>query len=181
MFLLFLLGISQFITIDITSGKESGMVRINAPEKFMKTALEYAREVDESSFKINDEEISPDSLLKIINMVEKSDEPVLIIEDEEDTVKFYIRETPEILNNKQKPERLIVSIQDEGRDVNIRLPIWLARILPSFIIAAGEDADEIRMARKLIKETLSDIEKMEGGFTLLEVNDGEEKVRIIFE
>ncbi len=181
MYLLLLLPlVVPFLTIDVTD-KDKEKVIVNVPMELAEVALEYAKEHDDEGLKINDEEIDPDSLLEILKQAEISNEPILEVEKNGEIIRFWIRDGKDIVKKTGRPKRLIIDVKNEDDNVYLRVPLWLVRILPSIIIATGEDADDIREAKKLIRETLKYIRKLDGGFNLVEVQEDDEKVRIAFE
>lgn len=180
MFLLILSALSSFLVIDIkSSGGETVSVRV--PKDLAESALEFAKIEEEGAVKINDREIPADSVLKIIKGMEVSDEPFMEIIEEKDTIKFWIRAEKDVIEGSKKPERLKIDIEEEDDTVHIRLPIWVAKMLPSFIVATGEDAEEIKRSKELLKKSMQRIEEMKGGFTMVEIKDGNETVKISFE
>ncbi|MCK4321293.1 hypothetical protein KAX08_02105 [candidate division WOR-3 bacterium] len=181
MFLLLLSITTQFLVITVDS-PDGEKVTINAPKKFVESAILYAKEREEGCFKINDEEISPDSILVLLNQAEVNDEPILEVEKDGEIIKFWIRKAEDILDKTGRPRRLIIEVYEKDESpVRIRLPLWVVRIIPAFVIAIGENADEIRMAKRLIKDAISEVRKMDGGFTLVEVIGKDERVKIEFD
>ncbi len=181
MFLLLFSLVPQFLVITVDS-PDGEKVTINAPKKFVESAIEYAKEREEGCFKINDEEISPDSILVLLNQAEVSDEPILEVEKDGEIIKFWIKEASDVVDKTGRPRKLIIEVYEKDESpVRIRLPLWFVRIIPTFIVASGEDADEIRMAKRLIKDAISEVRKMDGGFTLVEVIDKDERVKIEFD
>ncbi|MEA1913527.1 MAG: hypothetical protein U9N06_06840 [candidate division WOR-3 bacterium] len=181
MFLLLLFSlVGPFLTIDI-SGRENEKVTLNVPKDLVEVALEYAREKESGNFEVNDKEISPDSLLEALKKATISNKPILEVRNNQDTVIFWIRDEKSIIKNSKKPERLTLDIKDENGSIKIRLPFWLAKMIPSLVIAKGEDEEEVNNAKKLITKVLNKVEELEGGFTLLEVQDENETVKISFE
>ena len=57
----------------------------------------------------------------------------------------------------------------------------LAKILPFLIPEVGEDAEEIKETKKFIRKAIKQIQKVEGSFTLVEVDEENEKVKISVE
>lgn len=182
MYILLLLSIvSQFLTIEV---REEGVrkVIINVPRELVEEALEYAKESSDSRITINDEEIPADSIFKLLKEAEKTGEPVLEIEDEDgEIIKFYLRDKSEIIRTHKKPRRLVIDIKGTDHNVLLRFPLWFVKCLPSFVMARGENAKEIRRAKRLIRKTIDEIKELEGGFNLIEIEDEGEKVRIAFE
>lgn len=178
--LLLLSLVGQFLTIEVT-GEGRDKVTINVPKELAEVGLEYARESSECSFRINDMEIPPDSLLKLLQDAGTSDEPILEIEEDGEVVTFWVNEGEKIVKSSKKPSKLLIDIEGEDNSLCLRLPLWLARTLPSFIVARGENAEEVKKAKELVREVVSMVEELEGGFTLIEINDEKNRVRIAFE
>jgi hypothetical protein len=180
--LLLLLSIaSQFLVITVES-PDGEKVTVNAPKKCVESALLYAKEREEGAFMIDDEEISADSVLMLLDQAEVSDEPILEVEQDGEFVRFWVREAEDLVDKTGRPQKLIINVEEKDESpIRIRLPLWVVRIVPSFIIAVGEDAEDIRMARRLIKDVISEVRKMDGGFTLVEVVNKDERVKIEFD
>jgi len=70
---------------------------------------------------------------------------------------------------------------NEDENINIRLPLTLVKILPYLIPEIGEDAEDTKQAKIFLRKALKHIQKVEGSFTLVEVNDKNEKVKIAVE
>jgi len=170
-----------FLTLEVTE-KDGGRVRINVPKTLVEESIKFAECCDEA-WKKGAEKIPRDSLLKILEEAEIDDEPVMEITEGEDVVRFWIRDSKDIVKKTGTPKRLIINVQSDKEEdnVNIRLPLTLVRILPFIIPEIGEDAEDVKEIKLFIRKAIKQIQKVEGSFTLIEVDDKDEKVKISIE
>jgi hypothetical protein len=170
-----------FLTLEVTENNGE-TVRINVPKALVEEALEFAEFYDESWEK-DCEKIPRDSILKILKEAEIGDEPIIEIEDGDETVRFWIKDSKDIIKKAGAPKRLLVNVQsdDEDDNVNLRLPLTFIKILPFLIPEIGKDAEDAKEAKMFLRKALKHIQKVEGSFTLVEVNDKHEKVKISVE
>jgi hypothetical protein len=182
MSLLILLNLAiPFLTLEVTENSEE-VVKINVPKTLVVESFEFAELCDEE-WKKDSEKIQSDSILKILEEAEISDEPIIEIEDGDETVRFWIKDSKDIIKKTGAPKRLLVNVQSDNEDenINIRLPLTLVKILPYLIPEIGEDAEDTKQAKIFLRKALKHIQKVEGSFTLVEVNDKNEKVKIAVE
>lgn len=170
-----------FLVIEVTE-KGGEKVRVNVPKTLIEESIEFAKSCNED-WEINDEKIPPDSILKILKEAEIDNEPVIEIKDGEDVVRFWVKDSKDIIKKAGAPKRLIVNIQSENEEdnVNLRLPLTVVKILPFLIPEIGEDAEDAREAKIFLRKAIKHIQKAEGSFTLVEVEDKCEKVKISVE
>jgi len=170
-----------FLALEVTE-KNGEKITINVPKTLIEESIEFAKTCDED-WEINDEKIPPDSILKILQEAEIGDEPIIEITDGEEVIRFWIKDSKDIIKKAGTPKRLIVNVQSDNEEdnVNIRLPLTFVRILPFLIPEIGEDAEDAREAKIFLRKALKHIQKVEGSFTLVEVEDKNEKVKISIE
>jgi len=182
MSLLILLNLAiPFLTLEV-SENNGETVRINVPKALVEEAFEFAELCDES-WEEDCEKIPRDSILKILKESEIGNEPIIEIEDGDETVRFWIKDSKDIIKKAGTPKKLIVNVQSENEEdnVNLRLPLTVVKILPFFIPEIGEDAEDAKKAKLFLRKALKHIQKVEGSFTLVEVNNKHEKVKISIE
>lgn len=174
-----------FLVLEI-KGQDGEKVNINVPKTLIEESIEFAKSCDgdwDMDCEIDDKKIPPDSIIKILKEAGIDDEPIIEITDGDEVVRFWVKDSKDIVNKTGTPKRLIVNIQseDEEANLNIRLPLTLAKILPFLIPEVGEDAEEIKETKKFIRKAIKQIQEVEGSFTLVEVEDKNEKVKIAIE
>lgn len=182
MSLLILLNLAiPFLTLEVK--EDSGeTVRINVPRALVEESLEFAEFCDEAWEK-DQEKIPRDSILKILREAEISDEPIIEIEDGDEIVRFWIKDSKDIIKKPGRPKKLLVNVQSDDKEdnVNLRLPLTFVKILPFLIPEIGENAEDTKEVKAFLRKVLKHIQKVEGSFTLVEVNDKHEKVKISVE
>ncbi|MBN1695494.1 hypothetical protein JW879_08860 [candidate division WOR-3 bacterium] len=172
-----------FLTLEVTE-KDGEKVRVNVPKTLIEESVEFAKSCDEDwDIDIDGKKIPPDSILKILQEAGIGDEPVIEITEGEDIVRFWVRDSKDIVNKTGTPKRLHINVQSENEEenVNIRLPLTLVKILPFLLPEVGEDAEHIEETKIFIRKAIKQIQKVEGSFTLVEVDDEHEKVKISIE
>ena len=180
--LLILLNLAiPFLTLEVTESSGE-TVRINVPKTLVEESLEFAELCDEE-WKKGSEKIPRDSILKILKESEISNEPIMEIEDGDETIRFWIKDSKEIIKKAGAPKKLLINVQSDNEEdnVNLRLPLTFVKILPFLIPEIGEDAEDTKEAKIFLRKALKHIQKVEGSFTLVEVNDKHEKVKISVE
>jgi hypothetical protein len=180
--LLILLNLAiPFLTLEVTGGNGE-TVKINVPKALLEESLEFAELYDEE-WKKDSEKIPPDSILKILKESEISSEPIMEIGDGDETIRFWIKDSRDIIKKAGAPKRLLVNVQsdDEDDNVNLKIPLTFVKILPFLIPEIGEDAEDARKVKMFLRKALKHIQKVEGSFTLVEVNEENEKVKISVE
>lgn len=174
-----------FLVLEVTESN-GDKVRVNVPKTLVEESIEFAKSCDgewDLECEIDEGKIPPDSIIKILQEAEVSDEPIIEIVDGEDVVRFWVKDSKDIIGKAGTPKRLIINVQSENEDenVNLRLPLTFVRILPFLIPEIGEDAEDTREAKIFLRKALKHIRKVEGSFTLVEVQDKNEKVKISIE
>ncbi len=170
-----------FLVLEVTE-KNGGKVRVNVPKTLIEESIEFAKSCDED-WEIDDGKIPPDSILKILQEAKVDDEPIMEITEGDEIVRFWIKDSKDIIKKAGAPKRLIVNVQSENEEdnVNLRLPLTVVKILPFLIPEIGEDAEDAREAKIFLRKAIKHIQKAEGSFTLIEVEDKCEKVKISVE
>lgn len=170
-----------FLTLEVTE-KNGGKVRINVPKTLVEESIKFAECCDEAWEK-GAEKIPRDSLLKILEEAGIDDEPIMEITEGEEIIRFWIRDSKDIVKNTGTPKRLIINVQSDNEEdnVNLRIPLTFVKILPFLIPEIGEDAEDAKEAKIFIRKAIKQIQKVEGSFTLVEVDDKDEKVKISIE
>jgi hypothetical protein len=130
---------------------DSNRVILNVPKELAVVALEYALENSDEKFRIGDKEFSIDSLLD------------------------------EIVKPQAKPRKLVIELEEDKNSVFIKLPLWMAERLPSFIVVTGEDKYNVNRTKELIRNIISNIKETEGSFTLMEFDEVDRKLKIFIE
>jgi len=170
-----------FLTLEITenSGEK---IRINVPKALIEESLEFAEFCDEAWEK-DSQKIPRDSILKILKEAQIDDEPIMEITEGKEVIRFWIKDSKDIVKKTGTPKRLLINVQsdNEEENVNIRLPLTLVKILPFILPEVGEDAEDIKETKKFLRKAIKQIQKVEGSFTLVEVEDKHEKVKISVE
>jgi hypothetical protein len=170
-----------FLTLEVTA--ENGKkVRINVPKTLIEESIGFSECCNED-WKIDGERIPRDSILEVLREAQIDDEPVIEITEGKEVVRFWIKDSKDIIKKAGTPKRLIINVQSdkEEENVNLRMPLKLVKILPFLIPEIGEDAEDAREAKRFLRKALKDIQKVEGSFTLVEVEDKCEKVKISIE
>lgn len=184
--LLILLNLAiPFLTLEVTE-KNGEKVRINVPKTLVEESIEFAKSCDKDwdiDCEIDEGKIPPDSIIKILKEAQIDDEPIIEIVDGEDVVRFWVKDSKDIIKKAGTPKRLIINVQSdkEEENVNLRLPLTLAKILPFLIPEVGKDAEEIKKTKTFIRKVMKQIQEVEGSFTLVEVEEENEKVKISIE
>jgi hypothetical protein len=170
-----------FLVLEVTESN-GDKVRVNVPKTLVEESIEFAKSCDED-WEINDEKIPPDSILKILKEAGIDNEPIIEITEGEEIVRFWVRDSKDIINKTGTPKRIHINVQSENEkeNVNIRLPLTLVKILPYILPEVGEDAEHIKETKIFIRKAIKQIQKVEGSFTLVEVDDEHEKVKISIE
>ena len=180
--LLILLNLAiPFLTLEVK--EDSGeTVRINVPKTLLEESLEFAEFCDEAWEK-DSKKIPRDSILQILKESEISDEPIMEIEDGDETVRFWIKDSKDIIKKSGTPKKLLVKVESDNKEdnVNLRLPLTFVKILPFLIPEIGEDAEDAKEAKIFLRKAIKHIQKVEGSFTLVEVNEKHEKIKISVE
>jgi len=110
MSLLILLNLAiPFLTLEVTENSGE-VVKINVPKTLIVESFEFAELCDEE-WKKDSERIQSDSILKILEEAEISDEPIIEIEDGDETVRFWIKDSKDIIKKTGAPKRLLVNVQ----------------------------------------------------------------------
>jgi hypothetical protein len=174
-----------FLVLEVTE-KDGEKVRVNVPKTLIEESIEFAKSCDEDwslNCEIDDKKIPPDSILKILREAEVDDEPIIEITEGDEVVRFWIKDSKDIVQKTGTPKRLHINVQSENEEenVNIRLPLTLVKILPFLLPEVGEDAEDIEETKIFIRKAIKQIQKVEGSFTLVEVDDEHEKVKISIE
>jgi hypothetical protein len=174
-----------FLSLEVTE-KNGEKVQINVPRALIEETIEFAKNCDgdwDIDIEMDEGKIQTDSIIKILQEAEIDDEPVIEITEGEDVVRFWVKDSKDIIMKAGTPKRLIINVQSENEDenVNLRLPLTFVRILPFLIPEIGEDAEDARVAKIFLRKALKHIRKVEGSFTLVEVEDKNEKVKISVE
>jgi hypothetical protein len=180
--LLILLNLAiPFLVLEVTE-KNGEKVRVNVPKTLVEESIAFAKNCDEN-WEINDKKIPPDSILKILQEAEIDNEPVIEITEGEEVIRFWVKDSKDIVEKTGTPKRLHINVQSENEkeNVNIRLPLTLIKILPFLLPEVGEDAEDIEETKIFIRKAIKQIQKVEGSFTLVEVYDKHEKVKISIE
>ena len=170
-----------FLTLEVTSG-EKEKVRINVPKTLLEESLEFAEFCDESWEK-NGEKIPRDSILEILKEAQIGDEPVMEITEGNEVIRFWVRDSKDIIEKAGAPKKLLINVKSDKEEdnVNLRVPLTFVKILPYFIPEIGDEAAEARETKIFLRKALKHIQKVEGSFTLVEVEDKHEKVKISVE
>ncbi len=174
-----------FLTLEVTESNGE-KVRINVPKTLVEESIEFAKSCDgdwDIECEIDEGKIPPDSIIKILKEAEIDNEPIIEITEGEDIVRFWIKDSKDIIKKAGTPKRLIINVQsdNEEENVNLRLPLTFVRILPFLIPEVGEDAEDAREAKIFLRKALKHIREVEGSFTLVEVEDKNERVKISIE
>jgi len=170
-----------FLVLEVT---EKDGDRINVPKTLIEESIEFAKSCDEDwDIDIDDKKILPDSILKILQEAEIGNEPVIEITEGEEVVRFWVKDSKDIVSKTGTPKSLHINVQSENEkeNVNIRLPLTLVKILPFLLPEVGENAEDIEETKIFIRKAIKQIQKVEGSFTLVEVDDEHEKVKISIE
>jgi hypothetical protein len=184
--LLILLNLAiPFLVLEVTE-QNGEKVRINVPKTLIEESIEFAKKYDgdwDTDCEIDGKKIPPDSIIKILQEAEIDDEPIIEITEGEDVVRFWVKDSKDIVNKTGTPKILIVNIQsdNEEENVNIRLPLTLVKILPFILPEVGEDAEDIKETKIFVRKAIKQIQEVEGSFTMVEVDDEHEKVKISIE
>jgi hypothetical protein len=180
--LLILLNLAiPFLTLEVTE-KDGEKVRINVPKNLVEESIEFAECYDEAWEK-DHKKIPRDSILKILKEAQIGDEPVIEITEEEEVVRCWIKDSKDIVKKTGIPKRLIINVESEKEEdnVNVKLPLTLVKVLPFLIPEIGEDAEDAEEVKIFLRKAIKEIQKLEGSFTLVEVNSEKEKVKISVE
>ncbi len=174
-----------FLVLEVKED-DGETVKINVPKTLIEESIEFAKNCDgdwDIDYGTDDKKIPPDSIIKILKEAQIDDEPIIEITDGGDVVRFWVKDSKDIVKKKGTPKRLIINVQSEKEEenVNIRLPLTLAKILPFLIPEVGEDAEEIKETKTFIRKAIKQIQEVEGSFTLVEVDEKDEKVKISIE
>jgi hypothetical protein len=174
-----------FLVLEVTE-KDGEKVRVNVPKALIEESIEFAKSCDgdwDIDCEMDDKKIPPDSIIKILQEAQIDDEPIIEITEGDEVVRFWVKDSKDIVKKTGTPKRLIINIQsdDEEENVNIRLPLTLVKILPFILPEIGEDAEDIKETKKFLKKAIKEIQKVEGSFTLVEVDEKDEKVKISIE
>jgi hypothetical protein len=170
-----------FLTLEVTeNGGEK--VRINVPKAFAEEAL-LSEELCDEAWEKGGKKIPRDSILKILREAETSSEPVMEITEGENIIRLWIKNSEDIIKATGTPKKLIINVQSDKEEdnVNIKLPLTFVKVLPFFIPELGEDAEDTRIAKALLKEAIKHIQNVEGSFILAEVESNCENVKISVE
>ncbi len=130
---------------------DSDRVILNVPKELAVFVLEYVLENSDEKFRIGDKEFSIDSLLD------------------------------EIVKPQARPRKLVVELEEDENLVFIKLPLWMAERLHSFIVVTGEDKYNVNRTKELIRNIISNIKETEGCFTLMEFDKVNRKLKIFIE
>lgn len=180
--LLILLNLAiPFLILEV-DGNEGEKVRVNVPKTLVGESLLFA-EVCDDSWKKDIEKIPRDSILKILQEAEVGNEPILEIEDGSEIIRFWIKDSKDIIQKGGPPKTLIVNVRsdNEEENVNLRLPLTVVKLLPFFIPEIGEDAGEVKQTKIFLRKALEHLREVEGSFTFVEIEDKNEKVKISIE
>jgi hypothetical protein len=179
--LVFLTLAMPFLTLEVT-GDKSERVRVNVPKTLLEESFEFAKFCDESWEK-DGKKIPRDSLLEILKEAQIGDEPVMEITEGEEVIRFWVRDSKDIIEKTGTPKRLLINVQSDKEEdnVNLKVPLTFIKILPYLIPEIGEEAADARETKIFLKKALKHIQKVEGSFTLLEVEDKHEKIKISVE
>ncbi len=170
-----------FLTLEVI-GDENEKVRINVPKTLMEESLEFAEFCDESWGK-NGEKIPRDSILEILKEAQIGNEPIMEITKGEEIIRFWVRDSKDIIEKSGTPKKLSINVQTDKEEdnVNLRVPLTLVKILPYFIPEIGKKAADARETKIFLRKALKHIQKVEGSFILVEVEDKQDKVKISVE
>jgi hypothetical protein len=180
--LLILLNLAiPFLSLEVTE-KNGEKVRVNVPKTLVEESIEFSECCDEAWEKDHGK-IPRDSIIKILKEAQIGDEPVMEIIEEEEVVRFWIKDGKDIVKKTGIPKRLIIKVESDKKEenVDIKLPLTFAKILPFLIPEIGEDAEDAKEAKIFIRKAIKEIQKIEGSFTLVEVDSEKEKVKISVE
>ncbi len=180
--LLILLNLAiPFLTVEVIE-KEGRKVRVNVPKTLVEESIEFAEFCD-SAWEKNSKKIPRDSILKVLQEAQIGDEPVMEITGEEEVVRCWVKDSKDIVKATGIPKKLLIKVESDNEEdnVNIKLPLTLVNILPFLIPEIGEDAKDAKKAKIFIRKAIKEIQKIEGSFTLVEVESKEEKVKISVE
>lgn len=174
-----------FLVLEVRE-PDGEKVRINVPKTLIEESIAFAKSCDKDwdiDCEIDDKRIPPDSIIKILKEAQIDDEPIIEITEGDEVVRFWVKDSKDIVKKTGTPKRLIINVQSEKEEenVNIRLPLTLAKILPFLMPEIGEDAEEIKETKKFIRKAIKQIQEVEGSFTLVEVDEKDEKVKISIE
>lgn len=174
-----------FLVLEVKE-QDGEKVRVNVPKALIEESIEFAKSCDgdwDIDCEMDDKKIPPDSIIKILQEAEIDDEPIIEITEGEEVVRFWVKDSKDIVKKTGTPKRLHISIQsaNEEDNVNIRLPLTLVKILPFILPEIGEDAEDTKETKKFLKKAIKEIQKVEGSFTLVEVDEKDEKVKISIE
>ncbi|MEJ2567816.1 MAG: hypothetical protein P8Z50_02910 [candidate division WOR-3 bacterium] len=180
LFILWVLAM-PFLTLEVTSD-ENEKVRVNVPKTLLEESLEFAEFCDEKWEK-DGGKISRDSLIEILKEAQIGDEPVMEITEGKEVIRFWVRDSKDIIEKAGTPKKLLINVQsDKEKDnVNLRVPLTFVKILPFLIPEVGDDAEDAKEVKIFLRKALKHIQKVEGSFTLVEVEDKHEKVKISVE
>jgi hypothetical protein len=180
LFVLYTLAI-PFLAVELT-GKEDEKIRVNVPKTLVEESLAFAEFCDEKWEK-DGETIPRDSLLEILKEAQIGDEPVLEITKGKEIIRFWVRDSKDIIDKAGTPKKLLINVKSDKEEdnVNLRVPLTFVKILPYLIPEIGEEAADARQIKLFLRKALKYIQKVEGGFTLIEVEDKHEKVKISVE
>ncbi len=170
-----------FITVEVTESS-GGKIKINVPKTFVEESLTLGEFCDEAWEK-DGKKIPRDSILKILQEAEISDEPIMEFTEGKEVVRLWIKDSKDIIKKTGNPKKLIINIQSDKEEdnVNLKLPLTFVKVLPFFIPEMGEDAEDARITKTLLRNAIKHIQKVEGSFTLVEVENESEKVKISVE
>jgi len=170
-----------FLTLEI-SNSNGETVKINVPKTLVEESLEFAEFCDEAWEK-DSHKIPRDSILKVLKEAQIDDEPIMEITEGDEIIRFWIKDSKDVIKKPGTPKRLIINVQSDKEEdnVNLRMPLTFVKILPFLIPEIGEDAEDTRMVKIFLRKAIKQIQKVEGSFTLVEVDDEHEKVKISIE
>lgn len=180
--LLILLNLAiPFLTVEVIE-KDGERIKINVPKTLIEESVEFAECYDEA-WERNDKKIPRDSILKVLKEAQIGEEPVIEITDEKEIVRFWIKDSKDIVKKTGIPKRLIIKVESDKEEdnVNMRLPLAFIKILPFLIPEIGEDAEDAKEAKTFLRKAIKQIRLVEGSFTLVEVEGKKEKVKISVE
>lgn len=174
-----------FLVLEVEE-QNGEKVRINVPKTLIEESIEFAKNCEgdwDIDCEMDDRKFPPDSIVKILQEAEIDDEPIIEITEEKEVIRFWVKDSKDIVKKGGRPKKLIVNVQSDNEEdnVNLRLPLTLVKILPFLVPEIGEDAEETREAKIFLRKAIKHIQKVEGSFTLVEVNDEHEKVKISVE
>ena len=170
-----------FLTLEVTEGSGEN-IRINVPKTLAEEAL-LSKELCDETWEKEGEKIPRDSILKILREAEIGSEPIMEITSGKETIRLWLKDSKDIITKSGTPKKLIINVQSDKEEdnVNIKLPLTFVKVLPFFIPEMGEDAEDARIAKALLKEVIKHIQKVEGSFTMVEIENKCEKVKISVE